>query len=468
MTMIFDQDQQDALARINEGRNVFVTGSAGTGKSSVTVEAIRRRLGDRSLKVCATTGVAALNLRDKLAAMFGQHVDASTVYRWAGIGLGPRPGQTFEDYLRHMRGQKFQWANACRRIRSTRTLVIDEVSMLPGRILEFVDFVCRAVREVDEPMGGIQVIAVGDFLQLPPVSKSGTYDWAFQSPAWHTLRFAPVTLRVVHRQDDPEFVAILNQFREGTVTAQGAAILKGRIARFPSAATLRLMTHNAQVDKWNLYQLGALDGRERTFDAEGKGPMTEVEWLQKNLVTPTHLTVKPRARVMVTANLRDPSNPDALVAANGDLGTVVDWSSHSITVALDNGREIEVEPHEWTYDPTAESTGKFIQFPLRLAWACTIHKSQGLTLDRALIDIRAAREPGQAYVAVSRVKSLGGLLLKDWFQGMFISPHAKDFHRRISTGEIIGPAAPVFTQNADKRREMEITTYGDQWRFQYE
>jgi ATP-dependent exoDNAse (exonuclease V) alpha subunit len=444
MTMTFDQDQQDALARINEGRNVFVTGSAGTGKSSVTVEAIRRRLGDRSLKVCATTGVAALNLRDKLAAMFGQHVDASTVYRWAGIGLGPRPGQTFEDYLRHMRGQKFQWSNACRRIRSTRTLVIDEVSMLPGRILEFVDFVCRAVREVDEPMGGIQVVAVGDFLQLPPVKNGDElrYDWAFQSPAWHALRFAPVTLRVVHRQDNPEFVAILNQVRDGNVSPAAVRVLNQRVARFPSSSILRLMTHNHAVDKWNLYQLGALDGREVTFDARGEGSASEVQRLQDDLTTPVHLTIKRRARVMVTANLRDSSNPDALAAANGELGTVVDWSSHSITVALDNGREIDVEPHEWTYDPTAESTGKFIQFPLRLAWACTIHKSQGLTLDRALLNIRAAIAPGQAYVAVSRVKTLGGLLLKDSFNGCSYSDHAKDFHRRIATGEIIGPAAP--------------------------
>jgi ATP-dependent DNA helicase PIF1 len=447
-----DPDQRIALARINEGRNVFLTGAAGTGKSSVTVEAIRRRLGDRSLKVCATTGVAALNLRDKLHAMFGEHVDTSTIYRWSGIGLGPKPGQPFDEYLSYMRGRGFSWQGACRRIRGTRTLIIDEVSMLPGRVLEFVDYVCRAVREDVRPFGGIQVIAVGDFLQLPPVAKTGLYDWAFQSPCWAAMDFSSVSLRTVHRQDDPDFISILNQFREGTVTKAGAGILKRRVAMFPSSRILRLFTHNTQVDKWNAYQLGALDGSEYTFDAQGEGPAAEVEWLQKNLVTPTRLTIKQGARVMVTANLRDASQQDALLAANGDIGTVMGWSHlvGVIRVRLDNGREIDVEPHEWEYDPTAEGdTGVFRQFPLRLAWACTIHKSQGLTLDSALVDIRAAREPGQAYVAISRVKSLAGLHLKDWFQGMFISPQAKEFHRRIAAGVSSDAAAPVFKLDSE-------------------
>ncbi len=435
--MIFDPDQKTALARINKGRNVFLTGAAGTGKSSITVEAIRRRIGDRSLKVCATTGVAALNLRDKLHAMFGEQVDTSTVYRWAGIQLGPRPSQSFDDYLNYMRTRGRSWDAACRRIRGTKTLIIDEVSMLPGKILEFVDFVARQVRNDDRPMGGIQVIAVGDFLQLPPVAKTGRHDWAFLSPTWEALNFSNVSLRTVHRQDNPEFISILNQFREGKVTAEGAALLKKRVALFPPAKLLRLMTHNTQVDKWNRYQLGALDGDQVTFDAHGDGPQSEVEWLQKNLVTPTHLEIKRGARVMVTANLADPARQDALVAANGDLGTVLGWRGDEIRVALDNGREIDVEPHTWEFDPTVEGdTGTFTQFPLRLAWACTIHKSQGLTLDSALIDIRAAREPGQAYVAVSRVKSLAGLHLKDWFKGMYISEEAKTFHRRVADGRV--------------------------------
>lgn len=435
--MILDTDQRIAIARVNEGQNVFITGAAGTGKSSVTTEVIRRRIGDRSLKVCATTGVAALNLRDKLKAIFGEDVDTSTIYRWAGIGLGPRPGQSFDDYLTYMKTRGYSWHGACRRIRGTNTLIIDEVSMLPGLILSFIDHVCRAVRDDQRPFGGIQVLAVGDFLQLPPVAKTGRYDWAFACPTWHELDFSSVSLRTVHRQDEPVFVGLLNQFREGKVTKEGAAALKKRVAVFPNSRILRLFTHNTQVDKWNAYQLGAIERIEQTFDATGEGPATEIEWLQKNLVTPTHLTIKIGARVMVTANLPDPSKQDALLAANGDIGTVVGWSNDEITVSLDSGSTINVEPHTWEYDPTAETkTGKFIQFPLRLAWACTIHKSQGLTLDAALIDIRAAREPGQAYVALSRVRTMSGLHLKDWFQGMFVSADAISFHRAIERGEM--------------------------------
>ena len=429
--MKFDPDQLFAIARVNEGHSVFITGPAGTGKSSVTVEIIRRRLGARSLKVCATTGVAALNLRDKLSTMFGEDVNTSTVYRWAGIGIGPKEGQSFESYFQHMQSQGLHWQATIGRIRTTKILIIDEISMLPGKILNFVDYVCRQVKADDRPMGGIQVIAVGDFLQLPPVSKTGLYDWAFACETWREIDFYHVTLRQVHRQDDAEFVSILNQFREGTVTKAGAAILKKRVALFPPAKVLRLFTHNAQVNKWNEYQLGTLDSTEHVFTAETKGPKFDVEFLVKNLVTPERLVLKVDARAMVTANLRNPDDPDGMLAANGEIGTVTAVYADCVMLLLDNGKTVEINKKTWKFDPFEKGTAEFKQFPLRLAWAATIHKSQGLTLESALIDIRAAREPGQAYVAVSRVKSLQGLLLKDWFAGLWVSPQAKEFHRSI-------------------------------------
>ena len=449
-----DKDQLAAMARVNEGKNVFLTGAAGTGKSSVTVEMIRRRLGDRSLRVCATTGVAALNLRDKLAALFGQDVETSTIYRWSGIGIGPRPEQSFGDYYEWMSKRGYSWAGTCARIRSTKVLVIDEVSMLPGRIIEFIDYVCRMVRRDDRPFGGIQIIAVGDFLQLPPVSKTGVYDWAFQSQAWENAGFCAVSLRTVHRQADEQFVGLLNMFREGHVTKDGAALLKSRVAMFPDKDILRLLTHNAQVDKWNSYQLECIEQPEGVFTAEGEGPTDEVTWLQKNLVTPTVLRIKEGARVMVTANLSDPDSAPggSLAAANGDMGTVTGWGGDMVVVKLDSGKVLYVKPHKWEFDPTAEKeTGTFRQFPLRLAWAATIHKSQGLTLDRALVDIRAAREPGQAYVALSRVRGLPGLFMKDMFKGVWVSDEAKAFHRKIeqgwgdSVGSIAAPAEPALT-----------------------
>jgi ATP-dependent DNA helicase PIF1 len=453
-----DKDQLAAMARINEGRNVFLTGAAGTGKSSVTVEMIRRRLGDRGMRVCATTGVAALNLRDKLAALFGQDVETATIYRWAGIGIGPRPEQTFGDYYEWMSKRGYSWQGTRSRIRSTKILIIDELSMLPGRTLDFIDYVCRMIRGSDEPFGGIQVIAVGDFLQLPPVSKTGVYDWAFQSQAWADADFCAVSLRTVHRQADADFVGLLNMFREGHVTKDGAALLKSRVAMFPDKDILRLLTHNAQVDKWNGYQLGCIEKPEFVLTADGEGPTDEVEWLQKNLVTPTVLRLKETARVMVTANL--PGELGTLNAANGDMGSVLGYDSNLnlVTVKLDSGKILTVKQHKWEFDPTSEKeTGWFAQFPLRPAWAATIHKSQGLTLDRALVDIRAAREPGQAYVALSRVRGLPGLFMKDMFKGVWVSDEAREFHRKIETGwgeqpgtiTTTAPAEPAFTLTSD-------------------
>jgi len=430
MTMILDPIQKIATARVNEGRNVFLTGSAGTGKSSVTVEIIRKRLGDRGLKVCATTGVAALNLRDKLSSLFGCHVDTSTIYRWAGIGIGPQNGQSFDEYLGHMRSRKFSWYGTNARIQATKTLVIDEISMLPGKTLQFIDFVCKHVRGSNEPFGGIQVLCVGDFLQLPPVAKTGGYDWAFETDTWHDLGFSNVTLQTVHRQADPMFVDVLNQFREGSITKAGAAILKPRVARFPKCDILRLMTHNTQVAKWNAYQLGAIDGESHEIKATFDGATADCDFLRKNLITPESLLIKRQARVMVTSNIA--GNGESLAAANGDMGVVVDWSDQAVIVKLDNGTLLPLQAKTWSFDPMDKKSATMTQIPLKLAWATTIHKSQGLTLDNALIDIRATREPGQAYVAISRVRRLSGLHLKDWFSGIWVSPVAKAFHKQIA------------------------------------
>jgi ATP-dependent exoDNAse (exonuclease V) alpha subunit len=189
---------------------------------------------------------------------------------------------------------------------------------------------------------------------------------------------------------------------------------------FPDRGLTRLLTHNAAVDKWNALCLAELPGVERIHQAETWGPSSQVEFLTKNLLTPATLRLKPGARVMFTVN-----RPDSGFV-NGQTGVVADLRGSGITVETHGGR-IDVEPFTWLFDPGDRSAGAFKQYPIRLANGVTIHKAQGLSLDAAFIDIRAAREPGQAYVALSRVRSLAGLHLKDWPRGIFVSQRALDF-----------------------------------------
>jgi len=400
------EEQFDSL--VAAGENVFLTGAGGTGKTTLTRRMIARDPG--RFAVTASTGIAALN------------AGGFTLHRWSGMMLGPRDGESNDNYLNDlMNDPRRSVRKGFARIRSCQSLVIDEISMLNGRTLDFLDFMCRELRGSDSPFGGIQVIATGDFLQLPPVNKTGNYDWAFQSRAWQEANFRTVQLTEVKRQDDVEFVRSLSEFRFGVIGTTSANLLRTRIARFPDADLTRLFTHNAQVDKWNAYRLGEIEAEPTVFDAELTGPESQQQVLINNLLTPRELVLKPGAHVMFTVN----SSEGGFV--NGQTGVVTDLGSRRILVES-NGRLIQVEPFTWQFDSKDKTSATFTQFPLRLSWALTIHKAQGLTLDSALIDVRAAREPGQAYVAASRLRTLAGLHLKGWFTGVFVSRAAVDFY----------------------------------------
>ena len=400
------EEQFEAL--VAAGENVFLTGPGGTGKSTIT----RRMIAcdpDR-FAVTASTGIAALN------------VGGATIHRWSGMMLGPKDGESDEDCLADlMLDRRPSVRKGFERIRSCQTLVIDEVSMLNGRTLDFLDFMCRKLRRNDASFGGIQIILSGDVCQLPPVSKNGNYDWAFQSRAWKQADLKIVHLTEVKRQDDVEFVRALSEFRLGVLGTASAKLLRSRIARFPDGNLTRLFCRNTQVDRWNAYRLGEIEAEPTVFEAELTGPESQQQFLIKNLLTPRELVLKPTARVMFTVN----STEGGYV--NGQTGVVADLASRRILVES-NGRLISVDPFKWTFDSKDKTSATFTQFPLRLASAITIHRSQSLTLDSAHIDVRAAREPGQAYVALSRVRTLSGLHLKDWFSGIYVSNAAVAFY----------------------------------------
>ncbi len=409
------------LAHARGGRNCFLTGMGGTGKTTTLKEYIATAA--ERVDVTAPTGVAALN------------VGGLTVHRFCGMLLGPAVGQSDEEYFAQLERDKRRSVLAgFNRVRRCKVLVIDEISMLPGRQLEFIEFLFRRLRGRDEAFGGCQVIVTGDFLQLPPVrtSEAEPYDWAFRSSAWEAAGFRSFVLDVVRRQDEPEFVQALGDFRVGRVWGPSARLLQSRVINFPPANMPRLCTHNVQVDKWNEFQLSELPGDETVLEAVQIGPEHQRQFLVKNLLTPATLRVKPGALVMFTVNKNEPDRREPLFV-NGQTGIVesVQPGASSVLVRT-NGAVIPVERFEWRYDAQDPGSAVFSQFPLRLAWAMTIHKAQGLTLDSAYLDIRAAREPGQAYVAVSRVRSLAGLQFKEWPKGVHVSPEAIEFYRALA------------------------------------
>jgi hypothetical protein len=408
-------------ASAHGGRNCFLTGAGGTGKTTQ----LRKFISDlaaghqRRVSITAPTGVAALN------------VGGMTIHRFCGMMIGPAPGQSNEDYFAQLqRDPRRSILAGFNRVRRCEVLVIDEISMLPGRLFEFVEFLFRRLRGRDEPFGGCQVIVTGDFLQLPPVRKDEgeAYDWAFQSPAWAAAGFRTFALDKVRRQDEPGFVRALADFRVGRVWGDTARVLQSRVRSNPPASMPRLFTHNVQVDKWNHFQLSDLPGDEVALEAVQTGPDHQREFLTKNLLTPEILQLKRGALVMFTVNKNEPGRNEPLFV-NGQIGTVESVEPGAVLVRTKTGAEIRVERFTWRFDPQDEDSASFSQFPLRLAWAMTIHKAQGLTLDTAYLDIRAAREPGQAYVAVSRVRSLAGLNFKEWFKGVHVSPEAIEFYR---------------------------------------
>jgi hypothetical protein len=416
------------LAWAHGGINMFLTGMAGTGKSWL----LRKFIAEHAahVSVTAPTGVAALN------------VGGMTLHRFCGMRLGPKGGQSDEEFYRELKDERHPAVMAgFRRVRNCEVLVIDEVSMLPGRILNFVDFLFCRERGSAAPFGGCQVIATGDFLQLPPVrtdEKAG-YDWAFSSAAWERAEFKTILLQEVKRQDEPDFVRALSNFRRGRVWGEDARLLQSRIRNFPPANLTRLFTHNVQVDRWNNFQLSELPGEPVVLEARTQGPEHQVEFLRKNLLTPSTLVLKPGALVMFTINRNEPGTveggeyrPGPVLHVNGELGVVQQLRPEAewIEVRCQSGRVVLATPFTWEFDRNDSECGKLTQYPLRLAYAMTIHKAQGLTLDSAYLDIRAAREPGQAYVAVSRVRTLAGLHFKDWFKGVWVSDEAIRFYER--------------------------------------
>jgi len=399
--------QSTALKILQTGANVFLTGEPGSGKTYV-VNAYVAWLRDKGINVAitASTGIAAT------------HIGGMTIHSWAGIGVKKYLSAYEVDAI-------VSNERIAKRIRATRVLIIDEISMLAADTLTMVDTVVREVLQKNEPFGGIQVVFVGDFFQLPPIVSRTSYDdepvvrlgfgedtvgapFAFRSSAWIEANPIMCYLSEQHRQDDVSFVRLLGQIRAGSVHREMETILLARKTPEEKAPKdlPRLYSHNVDVDRVNEDRLAGIKGDLKTYRMRAQGAPPLIASLQRGCLSPQDLKLKKGARVMFTKN-----NPDGSFV-NGTLGEVEGFTTAGdpIVCTFDNER-ITVQPMDWMINDGDRVLAQISQLPLRLAWAVTIHKSQGMTLDAAVIDLSQAFEYGQGYVALSRVRSLDGLHL---------------------------------------------------------
>lgn len=386
-------DQALALEIMLEGHSVLLTGAAGAGKTYVLNEFIRRAKKDgKVVSVTATTGLAAT------------HLGGSTIHGWSGIGVHDVLPPKFHENFSKTRHDL---------IEKTDVLVIDEISMLHDYRLDMVDQVTRAVRgRLDEPFGGIQVILCGDFFQLPPINRDEGRNGGFvvHSQVWQELNPTICYLSEQHRQDDDQFLEILNALRAGDIRRRHAEALLDRVGKEPQNAladVTELHTVNVDVDRINEEKLQAIDTDGYMYTMQTTGSEGYVEALKRSCLAQETLILKEGAFVMCIKN-----SPDKKYV-NGSLGVVVGFEevTNLPIVQLQSGKKITMGMDTWELRDGTKKRASISQIPLRLAWAITVHKSQGMTLDAARIDLRRAFVEGMGYVALSRVRRLDALSL---------------------------------------------------------
>lgn len=385
--------QDQALDILKMGHNVYLTGSAGSGKTFLLNQYISYLKGKGvEVGVTASTGVAAT------------HMNGMTIHSWAGFGI--KYELTDSDLL-----QLFRKGYLSDRLKLTKVLIIDEVSMLHAFQLDLVDKICRAFRpEHHLPFGGMQVILCGDFFQLPPVGQNGQpTNFINKAAIWPDMNLKICYLDEQHRHKDDRLVQVLNDIRTNNISAETLKHLESRrcLAEQNTDDVTKLYTHNIDVSAINERKLASLPGEAYRYNMRYSGNKKIVAALIKNCLAPEVLYLKPGAIVMFVKNNFDQGY------VNGTLGEVVHYNEDNFPVVKTrSGKLIVAAPLSWIIEENDSAKAEIVQIPLRLAWAITVHKSQGMSLDAAEIDLSKSFEPGMGYVALSRVCSLDGISLK--------------------------------------------------------
>ncbi len=425
---------------IGSGSNVFLHGPGGTGKTFTIAKLVEQFGTSRSLACIALTGVAAANLKTELEQKNWPPLAVQTLHSWSGIGAGRLSAPQLLEKVRRNSHARCRW-------RETDILFIDEVSMLGCELFDKLDYVARGIRrQQSKPFGGLQLVVSGDVLQLPPVRDG----WVFTSQAWADLDLVPYIFEEGHRYTKSDYFELLLRARQGALTPADIKLLNKRIKTFRSAETddleiIPTVLHatNFNTNAHNTDELARLPHPSETYTAVDDIESTDTKLAQKHFdqIIPASVTFCVGAQVMLKANLNVDSG-----LVNGSRGVVTQVLPQGVRVRFLNGDELLILPHVWTLEiprlPESEQPplkNSRSQIPLILAWSLTIHRSQACTLDFAICDLGPhIFTPGQAYVALSRVRTLEGLYLSKFSpQSVFADKTALLYDRYLKTREPI-------------------------------
>jgi len=401
-------EQQYALELLNSGENVFLTGGAGSGKSYL-IRHFMQQLDPKQTPVLASTGAAAVLLGGRTFHSF--------------FGLGIMEGGAEATLERA--GKDYRLLN---RIKNAEGVIVDEISMIPGSALMTAEAIAKKAKGSKLPWGGLRIICVGDFAQLPPVTRTGARDWAFCNEVWQQSGFRVCQLSHNQRVQDNDFLDILSDVRYGKVTPRVFDFLREKIRPHDEEDSgIRLFGRRDMSEDFNKKKLKEINQDEIVIDSIYIGSEKHIETLMKVAPVPQKLTLKIGCRVIFLQN--DPQKR----WSNGTRGIVTKIEPDKITIKKDQGREVSAEKATFSLqDAEGNVNATVIQFPLNLAYATTIHKSQGATLDELWCDLRSLWEPGQAYVALSRLSTANGLKLVGWNpRSIIVDPKVLEFYAAL-------------------------------------
>jgi len=412
--------QKEALEILKTGENVFLTGAAGSGKTFLLnkyIQYLKRK--KVRVAITASTGIAAT------------HIGGITIHSFCGMGIKKNLSKA---ELKTVLNRKYMQ----NRMEKTKVLIIDEISMLDADRLDLVNSICQAFKQSILPFGGLQVIFCGDFFQLPPVNKSGEKNnYAFNSYIWNNSELKVCYLEEQHRHEDQEFAKILNKIRNSQLDKETIEKLQDRIAKpvRGNVTPTRLYTTNIDVKGINEQELINIQAEARVYEMEyhfESGRENLLDFLEKNCLAEKELVLKIGAVVMFIKNKFDENGVAHYV--NGTLGRVTGFTAIDDLPIIEtaDGREVVAQRREWTVEENDEVVAGVSQIPLRLAWAITVHKSQGMSLDEVVIDLRKSFDYGMGYVALSRVRSLEGMSLLGLNQmALEVSPEIRDQDKKF-------------------------------------